>query len=417
MPRDLEREHDGSSHPVVQSQKTSRPTQPSITQANRERLLRRVRSFWITGVLEQSLHGAALLALGLHEHPDAVANPWHLVLHHPHTSPRPLPTGTRITQVYDEADGELLILGAPGCGKTTLLLELARDLLSRAEREEQHPLPIIFNLSSWAMKQAPLVDWLVEELVSKYQVPRKLGQALVDADQILPLLDGLDEVAPSSRMACIEMINTYREEHGWLPLVVCSRSVDYLAQTARLQLGHAVAVQPLTEHQVDDYLASGGEAFWALRLALRQDAELRELTSTPLMLSILMLAYHNMPVEDLLREASQASRQRQIFERYVERMLTRRRIDSRFSIQKTIGWLSWLARQMKRQNQTQFSLEQLQPAWMEDRRAGVLYRCVLLGLPVGLFSSLFAWLYAGESSPHFLLAVVLGLLLGDFLGW
>jgi len=131
------------------------------------------------------------------------------------------------------------------------------------------------------------------------------------------------------------------------------------------------------------------------------------------MLSILMLAYHNMPVEDLLREASQASRQRQIF----ERMLTRRRIDSRFSIQKTIGWLSWLARQMKRQNQTQFSLEQLQPAWMEDRRAGVLYRCVLLGLPVGLFSSLFAWLYAGESSPHFLLAVVLGLLLGDFLGW
>src|SRR6266700_6246465 len=164
-------------------------------------------------------------------------------------------------------------------------------------------------------------------------------------------------------MACIEMINTYREEHGLRPLVVCSRSVDYLAQTARLQLGHAVAVQPLTEHQVDDYLASGGEAFWALRLALRQDAELRELTSTPLMLSILMLAYHNMPVEDLLREASQASRQRQIF----ERMLTRRRIDSRFSIQKTIGGLSWLARQMKRQNQTQFSLEQLQPAWMEDR--------------------------------------------------
>jgi hypothetical protein len=35
------------------------------------RLLQRVRTFWITDVLEQSLHGAALLALGLQEQPDS----------------------------------------------------------------------------------------------------------------------------------------------------------------------------------------------------------------------------------------------------------------------------------------------------------------------------------------------------------
>jgi GTPase SAR1 family protein len=189
--------------------------------------------------------------LGLQEQPDAVAHPWQLVLQHPASAPRPLPTGIRITQVYDSAEGELLILGAPGSGKTTLLLELARDLLDRAEREEQHPLPVVFNLSSWASKQQPLADWLVEELTSTYQVPRKLGQTWVDADQILPLLDGLDEVAPAERTACIEAINTYRQEHGLLPLVVCSRSADYLAQTARVQLGCAVTVQPLTPQQVE----------------------------------------------------------------------------------------------------------------------------------------------------------------------
>jgi serine/threonine protein kinase len=44
----------------------------ALQHQNRMRLLRRVRTFWITGVLEQSLHGAALLALGLQEQPDAV---------------------------------------------------------------------------------------------------------------------------------------------------------------------------------------------------------------------------------------------------------------------------------------------------------------------------------------------------------
>src|SRR5262249_54031230 len=164
----------------VQTLTLPKPLPASALQnQNRERLLRRVRSFWITGVLEQSLHGAALLALGLQEQPDAVTNPWHLIVQHPQCVPQPLPAGTRVVQVYDASDGELLILGAPGSGKTTLLLELARDLLQRAERDEHHPMPVVFNLSTWSLKQQRLTTWLVDELNGKYLVPRKLGQALV----------------------------------------------------------------------------------------------------------------------------------------------------------------------------------------------------------------------------------------------
>ncbi len=119
---------------------------------NRQRLLAKVRAFWITGVLEHSLHGAALIALGLREQPDAVANPWHLTLETPDESVHVLPGGTSIAQVYDAAAGELLILGEPGSGKTTLLLELTRTLLKRASEDDQHPLPVVFNLSSWVSK-------------------------------------------------------------------------------------------------------------------------------------------------------------------------------------------------------------------------------------------------------------------------
>ena len=361
-----------------------------LWQTNRQRLLKKVRAFWITGVLEHSLHGNALVALGLQEQPAAVAHPWQLVLHHPAGAPHPLPVGTRITEVYDGAAGELLILGAPGSGKTTLLLEIARALLERAERDEQHPLPVVFTLSSWAMKQQRLVDWLVEELASSYQVPRKLGQALVETDQILPLLDGLDEVAPKDRTACIEAINTYRQEHGLLPLVVCSRSADYLAQAARVQLGSAVAVQPLTEQQVDDYLAWGGEPLRALRAAWRKDVALRELTSTPLMLSILALTYHGLPVEELLRGASLTERQRQIFERYVERMLGHRGAEASYTPEQTTHWLAWLARQMKQHNQTVFYLEQLQPDWLSGHRMLRMYDWVAVRLPGILMGVLFS---------------------------
>ncbi|GAC1632748.1 MAG: hypothetical protein NVS4B9_25110 [Ktedonobacteraceae bacterium] len=355
------------------------------------RLLRRVRSFWITGVLEQSLHGAALLTPGLQKQPAAVANPWQLAMQYPAATPRPLPAGTPITRVYDDADGELLILGAPGSGKTTLLLELARDLLKRAENDIHHPLPVIFNLSSWTMQHQPLAAWLVEELVSKYQVPRRIAQPLVAADQLLPLLDGLDEVAPGDRTACIEAINTYRQEHGLLPLVVCSRSADYLAQATRVQLRCAVAIQPLTPRQIIDYLASAGEPLRALRLALQKDSSLRELTRTPLLLNMLILTYYNMPVQHVLQTLSSKTHIQQILEHYVGRMLTRGNHLASYTPQYSKRWLSWLARQMQQRNQTVFYIERMQPHWSAGQPTHRHYPRVVVGLIAGLLGTLVTW--------------------------
>jgi serine/threonine protein kinase/GTPase SAR1 family protein len=388
----------------------------SVSRTNRQRLLKKVRTFWIAGVLERSLYGNALVALGLEEQPDVVASPWQLVLHHPTSVPRPLPAGTHITEVYDAADGELLILGAPGSGKTTLLLELTRDLLDRAERDEQHPMPVVFNLASWATHQQPLADWLVEELNSSYQVPRKLGQALVEAEQILPLLDGLDEVAPKVRTACIETINGYRQEHGLLPLVVCSRSADYLAQEARVQLGSAVAIQPLTEQQVDDYLVRGGQRLQALRQLLRKDADLRALAKTPLMLNVLMVVSQGTPQPEFTTTGSLRMKQEQIFASYVQRALTRRSTGTRYTHQQTMHWLSYLAGQMRRQSQTVFYIEQMQPTWISGAGMFEAYRWLAVRLPgvlIGLLVTLVVF------TTFFFLnipAIITGILLGGLLG-
>ena len=72
-------------------------------------------------------------------------------------------------------------------------MELARDLLDRAAVDATQPIPVVFPLSTWAESRRPLAEWLVEELYQRYDIPRKIGQPWVEADQILPLLDGLDE--------------------------------------------------------------------------------------------------------------------------------------------------------------------------------------------------------------------------------
>jgi hypothetical protein len=377
---------------------------------NRQSMLERVHAFWIKGALEQSLHGAALIALGLHEQPDAVENPWRLVLQEANQTTRPLPPGTRITQVYDYAGGELLILGEPGSGKTTLLLELTRDLLGRAKKDDILPMPVVFNLSSWAVKRQPLAAWLVEELNTKYQVPRKFGQAWINDDQVLLLLDGLDEVISDYRSVCVDAINTYRRDHGLVSIVVCSRSTEYFNQTSRVLLGNAVIVQPLTAQQIGDYLASAGGQLAAVREGLRKDTELRELAATPLVLSVLTLTYHGRSVADLSEAGSFETQRRQLFAAYVQRMLGRRSVETRYTPQQTMRWLIWLAQQMKKQSQTEFYIEQIQTDWFHvgqwEKPLGSA-PALLAGLIAWLIFGLFGWLFVG---------LLKGLLVGLFGG-
>ena len=66
-----------------------------------------------------------------------------------------------------------------------------------------------------------------DELNLRYDVPTGIAQEWVAADQILPLLDGLDEVRAEHRPACVEAVNAFRQSHGFLPVVITSRLADY----------------------------------------------------------------------------------------------------------------------------------------------------------------------------------------------
>jgi DNA polymerase III delta prime subunit len=344
-----------------------------------ELLLRRVHDFWIAGVLEQSQQTGAHLTHNLHMKPGAFANPWQKAMQESNRPGYDLPPGTRIIDVYDEVGRELLILGDPGSGKTTLLLELARDLGERAAQDTSAPIPVYFHLSYWAEKREPIARWLADELHDRYLIPVKIARQWIKTHRLHLLLDGLDEIADAIMPACIAALNEYLSEHGLTSIALCCRLASYLDQQARLALHHAVVIEPLTEQQIDAYLASvdGSEELQAM---LKQDVALRHMASSPLMLSILALAYRNRSAAKLSDgELTPALLQKRVFATYVEEMLSRRGEHPIYTEDKTEGWLAWLAWQMRKHNQPVFYPELIQPDWLSARRSRTIYyTCIAL---------------------------------------
>ena len=123
----------------------------------------------------------------------------------------------------------LLILGEPGSGKTTMLLELARHALACAERDPDEPIPVVFDLSSWTRREQPISEWLVEEFYAKYGIPKGVAVDWIENNDLLLLLDGLDEVRLEQREACVQALNRFRQEHGLHP-----RSCVALLQITRV---------------------------------------------------------------------------------------------------------------------------------------------------------------------------------------
>jgi NACHT domain len=353
---------------------------------NRRAMIEKVWAIWIAGVLHPSLPHDILLDLGLTERAAMVARTLDLFVQHRDLVDQVLTPGTRLIDVFDRLDRALLILGTPGAGKTTLLLTLARDLLIRAARDPEQPIPVVFPLSSWATQQRPLADWLVDALSDHYQVPRHIGQAWVDGDQILPLLDGLDEVASEHRAACVEAINTFRHDHGLLPLVVCSREAEYASVGLQLRLQGALGVQALTREQVESYLIQVGAPLAAIRQALYEDATLWELLDTPLMLYMATLAYAGELSEILRTQGTLAEWRQHLFATYVDRMFRRRRAITTYTRQQTECWLTWLAWQMTQHSQTGFYLDRMQPDWLphQQHRGPMLGAGLLAGMLLAL---------------------------------
>jgi hypothetical protein len=179
------------------------------------------------------------------------------------------PSVREFTEVVDfylnETRRRMVILGAPGTGKTALAVFLTVGLLKRraapASPNQIVSVPCLFNLPSWDPARHDLTDWLETQIVDRFRLGRKIAARLVRDGWILPVLDGLDEMDPQEAVPrrsenAVSRINDYiaRTPDSHI-VVVCRSGSNYYERLARgVRDADEITVQNLKPRQIIDYI-------------------------------------------------------------------------------------------------------------------------------------------------------------------
>ncbi|MEJ2855382.1 MULTISPECIES: hypothetical protein [unclassified Saccharothrix] len=176
----------------------------------------------------------------------------------------------------------LVVAGESGCGKTSLLLDLAGRLLERARADLGWPVPVVVDLGTWRPED-DFGDWLLHAIRRRYRIGVRLGRTWLREQRLTILFDGLDDLPAEHRPECLRWITALK-----LPQVVlCSATDDY----ENLPRYDVVHVEPLRRTDVLDLIAACEPRLDGLHEALTKDPDLWDEVRTPLAFDLLALAH------------------------------------------------------------------------------------------------------------------------------
>lgn len=402
--------------------------QARITSTDRLYLLQRVQKMWLQDYLRNALSFSEqwqTVRIDLANRPSALAQYRNIFWENPQQldSLNPLSANAKLIDQFNDIKPlrRLLILGAPGSGKTIALLELLQALHGDAAENLSQPIPVVFNLSTYGLPPAGrnFTNWLIAQLEQQYSIEPARGRRFIEEQKLLLLLDGLDEVRSQLRNVCIRQINEFLRTFRHTECIVCSRITEYETAADALQLEASLKLQPLTPDQATEYLGqfSRHQSLVSLIQAIKENTDFQQLAETPLMLNVMALAYQDQPTSALQHFTSLDDHRAYLYDAVLNRLLNRkqpvdRRLapigygDEAYSPEEIRAWLIWLAKRMVEHDQTTFFIEQLTPDWLDTRRQKQGYRLnshLIVGILAGVISAchmapMAGWHDIGESA-------------------
>ncbi|MCA9942110.1 MAG: NACHT domain-containing protein [Anaerolineales bacterium] len=398
-------------------------TAPARLTRNARQLIENIEAAWIDGVLKPALNQE--IDLQLTRDSSQAAN---LVLHRPQGLDRPVVQGQRLSRLFAATGRSLLILGAPGSGKTITLLQLLEELLGQARANGNVPIPLLFNLSSFAAysqeEEADLLGWLAEQANTQYRLKRQTAREQLLAGRFTLLLDGLDEVSneDAQREQCVTAINNFM---GQTPcgLVVCSRIGDYQLLQNRLAQLQALVLQPLSNRQIETFLARDAPDKAATMIErLQKDWQLRETLRSPFLLSLYPQAFDQLEEQTGMASESVETRRQALFAAYVETVFDQPDVSKKATLpDKSKRWLTFLANRLQQMSSSLFYVEELQPTWLPPKLMGSyrglygLLNGLIVGLIIGSIIGLII-VFSGELSDALSVVLMIVLMIVLFSG-
>lgn len=348
----------------------------------------------------------------------------------------------------------LVIVGGPGTGKTTLAMQMLLDLLETRSADE--PVPVMFSIADWNTETYPrLHGWLAERVRQEHPflrtrgVDADLATTLIDGGDVLPVLDGLDDLPPEARHAALRALN--RSLRKGDQLILTSRAREYGRAVeelgSALESAAVIEPEPLTPEAAAGYLRrclrkTPGRGWDRVlnHLETRRHGDpspLAETAATPLGLWLLRVGYINtgadpVPLLDRERFPTAAALRADLLVRHIPASIELRppsddpaerpfRPRDRHDPDDVRAWLGHLALILDAAGTRDFAWWRLHPRSLEPRTPGFTPRSVrrLLCTLMCWFAIGFAAVFAPGLSYGLTNAIRYGLaagFLGVFLG-
>jgi hypothetical protein len=307
--------------------------------------------------------------------------------------------------------GRLVIVGAPGSGKSGAAILLLLDALQHRERvtaadRRRVPVPVLFTLHGWDPTTQRLETWLASRLVETYSPIFTGRQAVAEATTLLTgehlsvILDGLDEIAEALRPAVLRALS----EQAGFRVVLLTRSQEMVAAASHARLDGAVALelQDIDGSTAADYLTrvqlDPPPASWQRLTSHLRDcptSAVSQALNRPLMLTLVRDTYTAADDVAELLDSAQFASQQAVEDYLLDRVLPAAyaRPPGTFQPQYTLDQaeraLRYIAQRMNQDGTRELAW------WLLPRWTAAAPRIILTGLVVGSVVGLAFGLVAG----------------------